>query len=141
MKNIDPIFGYTPFTKIAKITGAIVTTIDPAREPTLPNAGIKALYTADTAGCKITSINIKCLAGSSTGLVLLFITDDTDNLCLVKEIAVETYTPSDTVAGFETTEVFEDFQLEPGQTLYAGMLSVGSATNIIAHIADYLKPE
>lgn len=138
-KNIDPLFGYTPFTKIVKLDGDIQSAIE--REPSLPDAGIKELYTADTAGCKITSIDIKCLAASALGLILLFITDDSDNLCLVKEITVDAVKPSSTVAAHESTEIFEDFQLEPGQKLYAGMLTVGCNTNVIAHIADYLKSE
>lgn len=134
--NTDPIFGYTPITSIVRLTADIASS-EP-REATLPDQGIVLAYTAGAAGAKVTSIDAKVIGGSSqAGLVLIYVTDDSDDIQLVREITVDAVSPDGTIPSALSVEVFEDFQLSPGQKIYAGMLSISKWTNVIFHIADY----
>lgn len=141
MANHKPVFGLKPLTIPVKLTGDIEST--DYREPSSSDLGVKSVYTAGDKGAKVTSIRIKATDNTNLGLLLVFITNPhvsgDDNLYLYAEIEISSEGPDGTNPATEVLEVFEDFQLQAGQSLLVGMKSQANNINVIASIADFLE--
>jgi len=126
----------TPFTQAiksphARITAALVNT-----DLNIDDTNAVEIYEAGISDSKIAAIDLFSIGISSAGRIIIYKYDGLTYEPL-RDVVVIAITPSDSASAWSGTIQFNDFGLETGMKLYAGITAITSAIAVHVHAGDY----